>query len=186
VIDPVFTRILSVGFGLMLLLASIHKLTGLGLFRSVLADYRILPAALVPVAAVVVPAVEVMIGLGWLFAADATTPAIATVALVGAYTAGITVNLLRGRVHISCGCGFGNAASAGDPLSWGLVLRNAILAAAAGLATLPVAARSLGAADYVTVVMALLTIVLLFAAANQLLRNNAAIRLWRNTGGRDD
>jgi hypothetical protein len=186
VIDPVFVRIVSIGFGLMLLLASIHKFSELDVFRAVLADYRVLPPVLVPFIAVILPGVEAVLGLSWLFSASPKLPALATVVLLCAYSAGIVLNLLRGRVHISCGCGFGKASNSNDSLSWGLVIRNGLLIGAAQVATLPVATRTIGYVDYATVVLALLTIVLLYAAASQLLRNNTAIKLWRNTGDHDD
>lgn len=185
-LDPIALRIISIGFGLLLLLASIHKLSDIGRFRAVLADYRLLPLAAVPAVALVLPAAEALLGLAWLFAASASAAAVSTAALLGLYTAGIAVNLLRGRVHISCGCGFGRSSGTGDALSWGLVLRNGILVASALLATLPVSARSIGVLDYVTLIAALLAVVLLFAATNQLIRNRAAIRLWRDTVTRND
>ena len=185
-IDPLPVSIIAISFGLMLLLASVHKLSEFRRFAAILEDYRVLPAAVVPIAAVILAAVEAVIGLAWLFAPAAIMPAVATVTLLSLYTLGIVVNLLRGRVHISCGCGIGNAVGTGDSLSWGLVLRNMVLIGAAGVAMVPVTARSIGFLDYVTIVAALITIILLFAAANQLIRNRSAISLWRNTVHNND
>lgn len=185
-LDPLIGTILSIGFGLMLLLASVHKLSEFSRFRAVLADYRVMPAFIVPVVAAVLPIVEIVLGLTWLFAANIVVPAAATAALLVLYSSGIATNLLRGRVHISCGCGFGKSTGADDALSWGLVLRNAALLVAASAATLPVTQRTVGLLDYVTLVAALLAIILLFAAANQLIRNGAAIRSWRRPVTRDD
>jgi hypothetical protein len=186
VLDPLIGTILSIGFGLMLLMASVHKLSEFGRFRAVLADYRVMPGFIVPLVAAILPLVEIGLGLAWLFADNIAVPAGATVALLVVYTGSIATNLLRGRVHISCGCGFGKSTGADDALSWGLVLRNVVLLGAASAATLPVEQRTVGLLDYVTLVTALLAAILLFAAGNQLIRNGAAIHSWRSRVTRDD
>jgi hypothetical protein len=186
VLDPLIGTVLSIGFGLMLLMASVHKLSEFGRFRSVLADYRVMPSVVVPVVAATLPIAEIGLGLAWLFADNIALPAAATAALLALYSGSIAANLLRGRVHISCGCGFGKSTGADDALSWGLVLRNLVLLNAAGAATLPAAQRQVGLLDYFTLVTALLAAILLFAAGNQLIRNGAAIRSWRSRAGRDD
>jgi hypothetical protein len=178
-LDPLVTSIISISFGLMFLLASVHKLTGFAQFRAVLHDYRVMPGAVVPLVAAALPVLEILLGLGWLFLADVRIAAFATIGLVALYSSTIAINLLRGRVHISCGCGFGKAAGGDETLSWGLVVRNAALLAAAVTATLPEASRSLGVLDYTTLLAALVAIVLLFTAGNQLIRNSGAINAWR-------
>ena len=65
-------------------------------------------------------------------------------------------------------------------------MRNMVLLLAAGAATLPVEPRAVGLLDYVTLVTALLAVILLFAAGNQLIRNGAAIRSWRSRVTHDD
>lgn len=177
---------LSIGFGLMLLMASVHKLSEFGRFRAVLADYRVMPVLIVPLGAAMLPIVEIGLGLAWLFADNIAVPATATMALLLLYSGGIAINLLRGRVHISCGCGFGKSSGTDDALSWGLVMRNLVLLVAAGAATLPFEQRTVGRMDYVTLAAALLGAILLFAASNQLIRNGAAIRSWRSRVSRDD
>ncbi|MEJ2129149.1 MAG: MauE/DoxX family redox-associated membrane protein [Woeseiaceae bacterium] len=183
-LDPVISTILSIGFGLMLLLAAVHKLSAHAHFRAILADYRVLPASLVAPVAFLLPLLEVALGLAWLFSSlQAWIP---TVALLMVYTLGIAINLLRGRVHISCGCGFGKSTGSSDALHPGLVIRNAGLILAAVVAALPVSTRTVGALDYMTLVAALLVVILVFAAANQLVRNAAAINSWRQRADRDD
>lgn len=178
-LDPLLLRIISIGFGMLLLMAAAHKLVSPAAFRSELADYRVLPARSVPAVSRLLPIVEAVLGLGWLLApAQAALPGL-TVALLAAYTAGIVINLLRGRVHISCGCGFGRAGTRDDTLSPGLVMRNGALIAAAFLATAPTRPRELGVLDYFLLAAALLVCLLLFSAGNQLIRNQAAIGSWR-------
>ena len=176
-LDPIVFTLISISFGLMFLLASAHKFRALHEFRAVLADYRVMPAMIVPVVAVALPLFETAIGLAWLFSnIELWLP---TTALLVLYTASISTNLMRGRVHISCGCGFGASTKTDEALSWGLVIRNVILIGAALVTSMPVASRALGIVDYVTLIAALVAIVLLFTAGNQLIRNMAAINTWR-------
>ena len=185
-LDPLAASILSIGFGLMFLLASVHKLTDFGRFRAVVAEFRVMPGILAPVAAALLPVLEVVLGLAWLFLADVRAVSLVTLMLLALYTSVIAFNLLRGRVHISCGCGFGKAAGGDEALTWGLVVRNVCLLLAALAATLPVSPRVTGLLDHVILVAALAAVVLLFTAGNQLIRNSAAINTWRQAARRHD
>lgn len=185
-LDPLVASIISISFGLMFLLASVHKLTGFSRFRAVLADYEVMPGFFVPVAVAALPVLEIALGLGWLFLPGVRVVALVTLGLLFVYSFAIVFNLLRGRVHISCGCGFGKAANGDEALSWGLVMRNAGLVLAALAATLPESSRVVGILDYVTLCAALMAIVLLFTAGNQLIRNAAAIKTWRVAGKSHD
>ena len=185
-LDPLVLSAVSVAFGLLFLLGAVHKLTALDEFRPILADYRLLPAGLVPVMAPTIGVLEGAIGVAWLFAPDKALPAVATAALLMLYACGIAINLRRGRTHISCGCSFGRSAGGDDLLSWGLVSRNLVLVVVAAVALLPAGQRSFGGLDFFTLAAALLVAVLLFAASNQLIRNRAAIQAWRRPARRDD
>ena len=179
-LDPLVLKLVSIAFGLLFLLAAVHKLTAQQDFRSTLTAYQLLPAALVIPAGIAVPVVEGILGAAWLVGLQPESVAIASAAVLAFYTFAIAVNLVRGRIHIDCGCSMGSSAGRDQQLSWGLVARNSILIAAALMATLPMTERSIGIIDYVTLVAGLLAIVLLYGAANQLLSNDAAIGTWRN------
>lgn len=185
-LDPLVLTVVAVAFGLLFLLGAVHKLTALEEFRPILADYRLLPAGLVPAAAIGIGVIEALIGAAWLFTPAKALPAIATAALLLLYALGIAINLGRGRTHISCGCSFGRSAGGDDLLSWGLVVRNMVLVNVAGAALLPAGQRSFGSLDFFTLVATLLVAILVFAASNQLIRNRAAIRAWRRPVARDD
>ena len=185
-LDPLVLTAVAVAFGLLFLLGAVHKLTALDEFRPILADYRLLPAGLVPVVAPMIGVLEAAIGAGWLFAPEKALPAIATSVLLLLYAAGIAINLGRGRTHISCGCSFGRSAGGNDLLSWGLVARNLVLVSVAGTALLPAGQRGLGGLDFFTLIVTLLVAVLIYAASNQLIRNRAAIRAWRRPVKRND
>jgi len=86
------------------------------------------------------------------------------------------VNLIRGRRDIDCGCA-GPAAQM--PLSGALVVRNALLVAAAIAAAAPLQTRPLGAIDAFTFSAALAMGVLLWKAAHGLLENAPALARLR-------
>jgi hypothetical protein len=177
-IDPLLSRVIAVAFALLWLLAAWHKLSASAAFRATIEEYRLLPAALLPLTTWLIPACEALLGLAWL-AGYASFAVPVTVALLLAYAAAIAMNLARGRVHIGCGCGFGGASGEDPPLSWWLVLRNLLLAGLALLGGLPATDRALGAYDWLTMVLALAVLVALFAAASQLLRNGSSMATWR-------
>lgn len=179
-LDPLILKIISLGFGLLFLLAALHKLAAPEQFRVVLREYQLLPGALVAPLALVVPSIEILLGAGWLLASSHAALAIASASLLGIYTLAIAINLLRGRVHIGCGCGVAGTNDKDQPLSAGLVVRNFVLLLASLAALMPAASRPFGFIDYMTLVTAVLASVLLYVASNQLLGNNAAIGTWRN------
>jgi hypothetical protein len=179
-IDPLFSRAVAAAFALLLLLTAWHKLSSREEFRAALLEYRLLPPALVPLAALLIPACEALLGLAWL-AGQASIAAPLTAALLGVYAAAIAINLGRGRVHMGCGCGFGGAAGKDLPLSWWLVARNVLLGGLALVGAWPVADRALGIADWFTLVLALAAAMVLFAGASQLLRNHASMAAWRTS-----
>ena len=52
--DPLVLKIVSIGFGLMFLLAAVHKLSGLQQFRATLTAYELMPAGMAAAAAVAI------------------------------------------------------------------------------------------------------------------------------------
>lgn len=182
-LDPLVLKMLSIGFGLLFLLAAVHKLGDLPRFRATLAAYRVMPVGLVAVAGLTLAVTEALLGAAWLVSFRPAEVAMLSAALLACYTAGIALNLRRGRVHIDCGCSMGRHAGSDQQLSWGLVARNVALLAAALLATVPTSERAVGLIDYVTLLAGLFAAIFLYAAANQLLSNGAAIGAWRNGHG---
>lgn len=179
-LDPAILHSIRIAFAVLLAVAALHKLTGQDTFRDVLLDYRLLPAAIVSLLAWVIPLVELSLAAGWLLSQDLTFVATMTGSLLLVYTLAVAINLLRGRAHIGCGCGLPGSALGDQPLSYGVVGRNVALIALALSAILPSSARVLTVFDYVVVAALLLTSGLLYAAANQLMNNGAAIGSWRH------
>ncbi|MBS01623.1 MAG: methylamine utilization protein MauE [Gammaproteobacteria bacterium] len=180
--DPVIDMSVRLGLGLLLGSAALSKLRNYAEFRFVVADYRLLPAVLVPFAAPCIVLLESTLGLLWLTGWPRATVAFGTVLLLVGYGAAIAINLIRGRVFISCGCGFGAAGA--EQLSWWLVIRNALLAGLAlGVALTGVDARSTGLLDYFTTLMVLVASILVYAALHQLLANSVHVGQWREEVG---
>lgn len=163
--DPVVHWLVRGGLALLLAAAAIAKLRQPRDFHGVLLAYRLLPSRVVPAFARLLPWAEAGLAAGLLAGVPAAWPAAA--ALLLAYAVAMAINLGRGRREIDCGCG-----GAPQPLSGWLVGRNLLLAAAAlGAWLMPPAARPLGTADALTVLVALLGCVLLYSAGHQLLAN---------------
>ena len=165
---------IALGFALLLLWAAVSKGQDLAGFRAVLADYRIVPAPLLPLAMVVVPAVEAAIAGLWLVAPWSSSALIlaccATALLMAVYGGAVAANLLRGRSWIDCGCG------AGESVSWPMVARNGVLA---GLACAPLAIVETAPPGWLDLAMSLPLLALaalVYHAGNALIRNAALLR----------
>jgi uncharacterized membrane protein YphA (DoxX/SURF4 family) len=170
-IDPVIALIARLALGWLFVAAALQKLNDIGDFQVVLATYRVLPAALVGVAAWSIVGVELAVGIGALL--QRVEAHVAAVALLLAYAAAMALNLARGRRDIDCGCG-----GAAQPLSPGLVVRNVLLALGAAIALLPGVARPLDGLDFVSVIAGTAVLAMLYAATNQLLAARARLEEW--------
>lgn len=180
--DPLFALLISVLLGLLLAAATLHKLTSFDRFATVLRDYQLLPGWLCRPAAWLIVFAEGALAVGWLSRYGIGWVAALTAGLFALYGTAIAANLLRGRIHISCGCGLGGGAAGDQLLSWWLVLRNALLVAVSLLPLLPLEQRPLHLLDWATLGAAALAAALLYFGASQLLRNRAEIRTWRHVG----
>ncbi len=89
--------------GAMLLLSGALKLPDPGQFAQVIARYDIIPPDLVPYAAVLVPALEALLGLLLAVGYRIRAAACLSLLMMLAFAAFITVNLVRGR-SFDCGC----------------------------------------------------------------------------------
>ena len=115
--------LIGVGLGVLFAVSGLLKLADRRGFQSGLARYKILPARLVPFASRVIPVVEVVIGGCLLVGLHSRLAAAAATVLLVVVTAGVVVNLRRGRL-IPCAC-FGTAST--SPITIRTVVRNAAL-----------------------------------------------------------
>ena len=177
-IDPLLSRVIGFGFAVLFIGAAWHKLSGLDRFEAILRDYNLLPALASRPLTLLIPAIELTLGLGWVLGLLPRITALASAGLLAAYALAIGINLVRGRIYIDCGCGFGASTDKEQALSSSLVARNILLLGLTLLSLFPVAERDLGITDYVVVFAGLLTAILLYAGSGQLIRNRAAIMTW--------
>ena len=161
-LDPAIVTIARLAIGCLLLYAVGHKLLRMLDFRLALGAYQLLPEwAVTPIAYGFVLAEGVLA-----VACLAQVPAayLGAFALLSVYTAAIVVNLVRGMDSIDCGCG-----GPPQPLSYALVVRNALLLGACVVAASTSIARNLVWVDGVTIALGVGVLALLYAALNQLL-----------------
>ncbi len=183
-LDPLALRLITMLFALLLITAGAHKLGDLQRFQGVLKNYQILPAQSVGVFGLLMPCVEILIGLGWIFAWRIDLVSMLTAALLAVYAFAIGLNLFRGRSYIDCGCGFSSTKTLSDnteiqQLSIWLVYRNILLILLALLANSEVKLRAFVMLDYFSIIAATIVLVFAYAAFNQLLVNHNAIDSWR-------
>jgi uncharacterized membrane protein YphA (DoxX/SURF4 family) len=111
--------------GALFLWASTTKVPDMAAFAESVANYRIVPPALVPAAASAVVGIEIVAGISLLANVWARASAWMLAALLAAFTAGLTSALARG-IDLACGCFGGNA-----PATRWTVLRDVALLALA-------------------------------------------------------
>jgi putative oxidoreductase len=117
--------------GALFLYAASTKVPDMAKFAEEVANYRLLPAALVPVVAAVVIGLEIVAGLALVSGIAARPAAVAVSGLLVVFTVGIAQALARG-IDLRCGC-FGTEEAA----TWWTVVRDlAILAPALAVAIL--------------------------------------------------
>ena len=155
----------------ILALAAVHALRHAAEFGDSVAQYRIGPRRLAPVAARLLPPLQLIAAGSLLVPVSSHAGAALGLCLMALFTGAIAVNLVRGRTFIDCGCG----GARGQRLSAGLVLRNLTLMAGLGLV---IAAPPTGLIDAWTtigVTGASLTLIVMYFAANQLMTNRQAL-----------
>lgn len=169
-IDPALSTAFSLPLAALLAASAAHKAKSPAAFSGVLHNYRIVPDGLAPLLAPFVIATEAILAVGLAVPASRTVAGAGAAALFAIYAAAIAVNLIRGRTAIDCGCSFGRAVGRLTPA---LLIRNAILIAAALVAAAPASARPLGAVDLASITLFALTAGALYLAGESL-RSNAA------------
>jgi putative oxidoreductase len=115
--------------GALFLWASATKVPDMAAFAESVANYRIVPPALVPLVASALVGVEIAAAVALLLNLWARAAALLLAALLAAFTVGLAGALARG-IDLACGC-FGGS----DAATWWTVLRDvALLAFALGVA----------------------------------------------------
>jgi hypothetical protein len=168
--DPVAVGAVVGALALVLFAAAWHKLAQAEVFAGALQAYDLVPVNAVLGLARALPVVEVAIGIGVLVPLTRQPALIAFAALMLLYAGAMGVNLIRGRRQIDCGCG-----GAAHPLSWALVLRNAVLAALALAVLGPTSPRGFEWLDGITLVAGVLALYGLYLLFDELLRQGSRL-----------
>ena len=179
-VDPVIARALGAALSVVFLAGALQKFREPLLFRAAVENYRLLPEHLIDLVTRGLPVLEG--GAGGLLLLAQTRPAGGALAalLLVVVTLAVAINLWRGNADIDCGCGGLGAHGGEQLLSWGLVVRNALLVAALPLAMADGTERTLVWFDYLTVACATLALLGIYLSANQLLANQPRLRALRN------
>ena len=174
--DPVAASAVAGCVALILFSAAWHKISEFDIFAGALDAYQLLPSVAVMPIARLLPCVEVAIALLVLVPATRHFGLIAFAGLIAIYAVAIAVNLMRGRRQIDCGCG-------GDVhlLSWGLVLRNALLAGVALAMSGPSVDRLYEWLDAVTLIVGVLALYGSYLTFDELLRQFGRIAQLNGT-----
>jgi len=167
-VDAIVVYSLVAGLVVILLLGALDKWCNLAAFEQAVSGYQLLSETLVKPFALCFVAAESLAALALLWPAYRPFGAALALAVVGAASGGIGLNLARGRRDVDCGCG-GLGHSAHGLSGW-LLLRNALLLLAAllVLAGMPTG-RVLTWFDGVTFVGTTLAILGLYFTANMLI-----------------
>jgi uncharacterized membrane protein YphA (DoxX/SURF4 family) len=116
--------IVRLGLGGLFLWTGWQKLVEPGAFAASIANYRVLPEALVGASAVGLPVLELVVGVALLLPTYARGAAVIVAALLGVFAVAMAQSKLRG-IDVDCGCfGAGNESQ----VSWLKVTVNVGLA----------------------------------------------------------
>ncbi len=116
--------LVRIGLSALFLWTGFEKLGDPAAFAEAIANYRVLPDALAGLAAVALPVLELVVGLGLLVPSHARGGAMLSAGLLFMFAAAMAQSKLRG-IDLDCGC-FGAAQS--SQVSWGKVAVNVALA----------------------------------------------------------
>jgi hypothetical protein len=147
-LDPVVGYLIVLSVALMFATASVHKLRDLRAFGESVAQYRVIPAGCARLAAVTISLLEVAVVVMSLWPRGRHVANILAICLLTGYALAMALNLARGHVELSCGCG---AADEPRAISLWMILRNLLLVSALAVSMLPWSARTLAGTDLLTI-----------------------------------
>ena len=123
--------------GALFIWAAVTKLPDIAAFAQDVENYRVIPAALVPIVAAAVVGIELLAGIALVIGVMDRPAAAVLAVLLAAFTALLAQALLRG-IDLRCGCFGGD-----ERASWWTVVRDLVmLAAAVAVARGPLPART--------------------------------------------
>ncbi|SAL55141.1 MauE/DoxX family redox-associated membrane protein [Caballeronia telluris] len=182
-LDPVVLMVCVAAVAIVVLIGAAAKLREPAKFGASLAAYRLLPSFVVMPMAYAVPVLEALGATGLLFPATRNASAALLIALFAAFGSALAINILRGNIHIDCGCaGFASASRTSEKrIGWWHVARVALLGIAAAAALVTEGPRAIVWFDYVTVGAGTLFAVAAMLTLDVLLANLPKLEHLRNS-----
>lgn len=172
-IDPALSLAFALPLAALLASSAVYHARGLGRFAATIDAYRLLPPRAGSFVAPALLSLEAAIAAGLLAPAFRFEAGLAAALLFSAYGSAIAFNLALGRRDIDCGCAFGRR---GEGISSGQVVRSAVLAASALLAAAPLASRTLGFADFLSIAAFIVAVAALYAGFDAVFANAVRAR----------
>lgn len=174
-IDPLFSSAALLFTGMFLFLSGVHKIREKKVFHAALMAYKILPDWSLRGVKYTLPTMELLSAVALLTPITRTLGIAMSALLLCIYGVAMAINLVRGRTEIECGCSFHKA---GTPLSYWLLLRNALLLLIALTPLLPLNDRGVTGLDHFNSVIGAVTVGVLYLSIEHLMANHA----YRITG----
>ncbi|WP_410503366.1 MauE/DoxX family redox-associated membrane protein [Exiguobacterium acetylicum] len=113
--------LVSITIGYMFLTSAISKMRTFDQHKKIIHSYDILPSKTVHYFAYIDVAFELFLAAMLLSILNLPIVSILSIALLLLYTIAISINLIRGKVDLDCGCG---GIVGENKISWKLVIRN--------------------------------------------------------------
>lgn len=173
-VDPFVHLVAAGAIAVVFVRAIVEKSSDFVVYAATLRDYRLIPEAFAPFAAVCLFVAEISILAAFALPETRVAGAIGAMALLSLYGFAMSVALGAGREEIECGCG-----GDGQIVSWALVARNVGLIAIAALIVAPQTSRALSAFDLAQAVCAILVFWLALAIVEKTIESQAAVRRLR-------
>ncbi|MBV8576780.1 MAG: hypothetical protein JOZ58_17310 [Acetobacteraceae bacterium] len=165
-VDPALALIVRLLTACLLATAAGAKLIALEPFVGVVHNYRLLPTPLTRPVAYLIPPLELLIATTIMVLFSSVIPLAGAATLLLGFAVAMGINLMRGHAEIDCGCFIGFVR---QRLSWVLVMRNLLLAAALlTIASASAANRLLVWFDVLTIAAGCASLLLVWAIAGRL------------------
>jgi len=176
-LDPVLGHTAAASVGAVLILAAFAKLRDIPLFRAAMDNYRLVPDALLGAAAWSIPLLELLAGVLLLPTSTRSFGAMLALVALAIVSGAVAIQLARNGERIDCGCG---SESNHAPISYSLLVRNAMLMGLVVLAALPVSERSTVWLDALAATLGTLFFLGLYQTINLWLSHQPLLQEMRN------